>query len=100
MQQLSSAQRQFLRKLAHTLKPVVQVGKNGMSESVFAAADQELDSHELIKIKFVDFQDQKRALAQELATRSKAELIGVIGNIAIVYRQNPDPEKRKIRLTV
>jgi RNA-binding protein len=100
MQQLTSAQRQFLRKLAHALKPVVQIGKNGLSDSVFAAADQELDSHELIKVKFVDFQDQRREFAQELATRSKAELIGVIGNIAIMYRQNPDPEKRKIRLTV
>lgn len=98
MQQLTSAQRQFLRKLAHALKPVVQIGKSGLSDKVFATVDQQLDSHELIKVKFVDFQDQKREFAQEIADKSTGELIAVIGNIAIIYRQHSDPEKRQIHL--
>jgi len=96
--QLTNAQRQLLRKMAHDLKPVVQIGKNGLSENVFATVDQGLDSHELIKVKFVDFQDQKRELAEQIVAASKSELVAVIGNIAILYRQQVDPEKRKVRL--
>src|SRR5262245_58771397 len=96
--QLTNAQRQYLRKMAHDLKPVVQVGKNGLSENVFATVDQGLDSHELIKVKFVDFQDQKRELAEQIVAASKSELVAVIGNTAILYRQQADPEKQKVRL--
>ena len=95
---MNNAQRQFLRREAHDLRPVVQIGKNGLTEQLYAALENELDAHELIKIKFMDFRDEKRELAEELAERTRSTLIGIIGNIAIVYREQADPEKRKIRL--
>jgi RNA-binding protein len=96
---LTTAQRQELRSLAHHLKPTTQIGKLGLSEQVIASADHELDAHELIKVKFMDFKEERRELSAELAAATGSELIGVIGNIAILYRRHPDPEKRKIRLT-
>jgi RNA-binding protein len=96
--QLSNTQKQHLRRMAHDLKPAVQVGKNGLTEQVYGALEHELDAHELIKVKFMDFRDEKRELAEELAERTGSALIGIIGNIAIVYRQQADPEKRTIRL--
>ena len=96
--QLSQAQRQFLRKTAHELKPIVHIGKNGLSDSLFNSTEIALDAHELIKVKFNDLKDQKREIAQELADHMHAELIYVIGNTAILYRQQPDAEKRKIHL--
>ena len=98
MTQLSQAQRQFLRKAAHDLKPIVHIGKNGLSDSLFSSAEIALDAHELIKIKFNDLKNEKREIAQELADQLRAELIYVIGNTAILYRQQPDAEKRKIHL--
>jgi RNA-binding protein len=98
MQPLTNAQKQYLRRLAHDLKPVVQVGKNGLSENLYEALEHELDAHELIKVKFMDFRDQKRELTDELVERTGSALILLIGNIAIVYRQQPDLERRKIRL--
>ena len=98
MTQLSQAQRQFLRKAAHELKPIVHIGKNGLSNSLFNSTEIALDAHELIKVKFNDLKDQKREIAQELAGQMHAELIYVIGNTAILYRQQPDAEKRKIHL--
>lgn len=95
---MNNAQRQFLRREAHDLRPVVQIGKNGLTEQLYAALEHELDAHELIKIKFMEFRDEKRELAEELAERTRSTLIGIIGNIAIVYREQADPEKRKIRL--
>lgn len=95
---LSQSQRQFLRKTAHGLAPIVHIGKNGLSENLLSSTEIALDSHELIKVKFIDFKDQKREVAQELADQTRAELIYVIGNTAILFRRQPDAEKRKISL--
>lgn len=95
---LKGSDRRHLRALAHHLKPVVQVGKQGLTQSLIATVNQALDSHELIKVKFVDFKQQKKDLSLEMATQTRSELSGLVGNIAILYRQHTDAEKRKIRL--
>ncbi|MCF7943694.1 MAG: ribosome assembly RNA-binding protein YhbY [Spirochaetia bacterium] len=86
--------RSTLRKMAHGLNPVVMVGKNGLTDGVWQAVDEALENHELIKIKFIDFKDSKQEIAGQLTKTLSAELIGIIGNIVILYRQNPDEEKR------
>lgn len=95
---ITQKQRQYLRKAAHDLKPVVQIGKQGVGETTFSAVDQVLTTQELIKIKFNDFQDEKQTLSQELADQTRSELVAVIGNTAILYRQSPNIEQRKIVL--
>jgi RNA-binding protein len=98
MRTLTNAQRAHLRRLAHHLKPVVQIGKQGLTDAVLASVDETLKAHELIKVKFMDFRDQKRELTEELVAASGSALVGMIGNIAILYRQQADPQKRKINL--
>lgn len=95
---LKGSERKHLRGLAHNLKPIVMIGKSGLSESVLASIDQALDDHELIKVKFNAFKDQKKILSQEVTEKLKAEMIGLIGNVAIFYREHPDEDKRKISL--
>jgi RNA-binding protein len=95
---LSGTQRKYLRGLAHSLRPVIQVGKNGVSPELIKAVDEELSNHELIKVKFVDFKEDKKELSREIAERTSSEAAGLIGNVAIFYRQQPDKEKRKITL--
>jgi RNA-binding protein len=84
--------------MAHDLKPTAQIGKNGVTESVVAAIDEALDAHELIKVKFGDFQDQKKEIAGDLSQQLDAILVTIIGNIAVFYREQPDNERRKISL--
>ena len=98
MKSLKGSQRTYLRGLAHKLRPVVQVGKNGLTEELIKAVDEALGSHELIKIKFVDFKEEKKALSQEIGERTSSEAVGMIGNIAIFYRQQSNKEKQKIIL--
>ena len=98
MKALKGSQRTYLRGLAHKLRPVVQVGKNGITEDLIKAVDEALDSHELIKVKFVDFKEEKKALSQEIGERTSSEAVGMIGNIAIFYRQQSNKEKQKIIL--
>ena len=87
MEKLTSRERNILRKEAHTLKPVIMIGKNGVTPKLTAAVDEALGDHELIKIKFLDFKEDRRALSSSSANSVKAEIISVIGNIAILYRE-------------
>lgn len=98
MIELTNNQRAFLRSLANDLKPVVQIGKQGLSEPVLAKIDQELYAHELIKVRFLDYKDERRDIAGEIADRLDANLVAVIGHVAILYRESADSEKRQIVL--
>ena len=95
---LTSSQRKRLRGLAHGLDPVVQIGKGGGSDEVVAQVDRMLAIHELIKVRFVAAKEEKAALVDELCARTGAESAGTVGHVAILYRRQADPEKRKIRL--
>ena len=98
MTSLTGAQRRYLRSLAHHLDPVCFVGKNGLTDAVVQACDTALDAHELIKVKFIDGKKEKRAISDAISERTNSAVAGLIGNIAILYRENPDPEKRRIQL--
>ncbi|MEA2604925.1 MAG: RNA-binding protein [Acidobacteriota bacterium] len=96
--QLSGAQRKYLRGLAHHLKPVVHVGRNGVTDPVLQEVEEALDNHELIKVRLVDPQGRKKELAEEIADRSAGTWVGMVGNVVTLYRQHPDPEQRKIEI--
>jgi RNA-binding protein len=98
MNKLTGAGRKYLRSIAHELKPFVQVGKSGVSDGLIAAVKEALDQHELIKCRFVEFKNEKKTLAPEIAKRAQCEQVGMIGHVAIYYREHNDPEKRKIRI--
>lgn len=100
MQELKGYQRTHLRGLAHGIKPLVFIGQKGLSSSVIDAVNEALDAHELIKVKFQDFKekDRKKAVAGKIEKETGAEMVGIIGHMAIFYRRHPEPEKRKIKL--
>src|SRR5204863_6669397 len=79
-QPLTGKQKSHLRALAHPLKPVVQLGHQGLTEGVLAALDVALERHELIKLKVSSEAELKPAdIAPQIekATRSQgAQLIG------------------------
>ena len=100
MDKLSSHQRRFLKGQAHSLEPVVLVGKQGISDSLIKMTNIALRDHELIKVKFVDLKDKKKILIEEIGNGTGSEVVGMIGHVAILFRQHVDKEKRKIKLPV
>lgn len=98
IKELKSYQRSFLMKKAHNLKPVVIIGKKGITEGIYNAIDEALDFHELIKVKFQGLKEEKRELSAEIAGKSRSLVVTIIGNIMILYRENKDPEKREIHI--
>jgi RNA-binding protein len=94
MSVLTGKQRQYLRGLAHPLAPVVRVGKAGVTPSVVAETKKSLRSHELIKVRIdVDASAERRTLADSLASETDAQVAGVVGKVAILYRaREEEPE--------
>lgn len=95
---LKYSQRKKLKALAHDLRPVIQVGKKGLTDELSAAVDAALLDHELIKMKFVGFKEEKREIIDAVAGKTGCVVVEVIGHVAILYRQHPDEEKRKIEV--
>ena len=98
MIEITSKQRKVLEKAAHSLEPVVIVGQNGVTDSLTEKVAQSLEAHELIKVKFNDFKDDKRELTDKRCNSCGALLVRIIGNIAILYKEQENPEKRKIKI--
>ena len=94
---LNSKQRKYLRSLAHNLKPKVYIGKNSVTEGTINSINENLDAHELIKIKS---HESKLSLddLSDIKKQIKFSIVGNIGKTIIVYRQNTDKELRKIKL--
>ncbi|MFO7665288.1 MAG: ribosome assembly RNA-binding protein YhbY [Desulfobacterales bacterium] len=98
MKKLKGFQKQHLRGLAHGLKPYVFIGQKGITESLLKSVNEALETHELIKVRFVDFKEKemKKEISAGIEKEADCELVGIIGHIAMFYRQHKNPEKRKI----
>jgi RNA-binding protein len=95
---LTSKQRGFLSKLATSIDPTVMVGKDGASEAVKRAIQMEFAHRELLKVRFVASKEERDEAARGLAEKTGAELVRVIGNVAILFRPLDDPKKRTVEL--
>lgn len=98
MTTISKTQRRYLRALANPLKPTVMLGKHGLTFEVLAKVERELLAHELIKIRLLEYKDQKTELATTMLDETGAALVGILGNVITLYRPHPEAEQRQIRL--
>ena len=47
---ITKAQRQYLKGLANNVKPLVKVGKMGLTENIIKSIEEVLTAHEIVKI--------------------------------------------------
>lgn len=93
---LNKKQIQHLKGLAHSLKPTILLGSNGLTEAVVAEIDYTLNHHELIKIKIpTDDKETKTLIADAICREANAIKVQVIGKTLIIYRQS---EEKKIHI--
>ncbi|MCW7754817.1 ribosome assembly RNA-binding protein YhbY [Desulfobotulus sp. H1] len=100
MTELKGFQKQYLKGLAHHLKPLVIIGQQGITPALMASIEEALHAHELIKVRFNDFKEKetKESLTLEIIKGSGASLVSAIGHMLILYRPCKITEKRKIKL--
>jgi RNA-binding protein len=92
---LSNAQIRTFKAQAQRLKATLKIGREGISPRFLAALDDALKHHELIKVKFEDFKEQKKELSLQLAERSGSHLVTRVGNVVVLYRPIPGREQPK-----
>lgn len=86
---MTGKQRSYLKGLAHTLRPLSQVGKDGVSEAYIKDLDKLLEDHELVKISFLEsFSEDLDDAVADLLDRADAEFIQKIGRKLVIYRQS------------
>ena len=83
---LTSAEMCKLRSTAQLLKPVLKIGKLGLSPEFLKSVEEALRIHGLIKIKFADFKEEKKTLAPQLAEKTSSHLVTLLGNVVVLYR--------------
>ena len=94
MTKLNGKQRRKLRALGHALEPIVQIGKDGLTDGVAGALDGALAVHELVKVKLgSSAPDDRHGAAATLARRTKSELVQVLGKVILLYRRHPHEPK-------
>lgn len=75
-----------LKAAAQHLEPMLKIGKAGLSEGFVQSVNEALSQRELIKIKFVEFKDQKKDLAPQLADKTESYLVMRVGNVMVLHR--------------
>ena len=94
---LSSKQRAFLRSMANTMDPIMQVGKSGVGEELITSVDNALEARDLIKMSALETAPvTAREAADELAEATGADVVAVVGRRFVLYR--PSKKKKKIEL--
>ncbi len=96
MDRLKGSQRKYLRGAAHSYEPLVQIGKEGLSEGVLGAIEDALEAHELIKVKIAADRDERERIVPVIEERLGCECVGTVGRMAILYREHPVSERRTI----
>ena len=96
---LTGKQRAFLRKTGHELKPVFQIGKEGLTDTVLSAIDKALEKKEMIKIAVLETAMlDTRETCDEAAKRLGAEPVQSIGSKFVLYRRSQNEKNRKLEL--
>ncbi len=86
---LSSKQRSFLKGLANTIPPILQVGKGGLGDNLIKQFDDALEARELVKANVLkNSMDDARTICEEIAQSVNAEVVQVIGSKFVLYRES------------
>lgn len=91
---LSAQQIRKLRGFAHSLKVILTVGSNGLTDNVVNEIDNTLEQHELLKVRVnAGDRDERDAMIQQILEKTGSELVQRIGHVAVLFRVNPEMPK-------
>lgn len=89
---LTGKQRAYLRSMANTINPIIQVGKGGISENLIKQIDEALEARELVKITVLENSPSEvKEVGDQITGRVNAEIVQVIGKKFTIYRQSKEP---------
>jgi RNA-binding protein len=90
----SAPLRRALRSAGHALTPVVQIGKQGVTQAVIAQASRALLDHELIKVKLgTECPESRFEVADRLASEPGVQVAQILGRTILLYQRHPKRPK-------
>src|SRR5215469_10936820 len=95
LEPLANSEIRRLKAAAQLLEPILKIGKAGLSDGFVQSVNEALSQHELVKIKFVEFKDQKKELAPQLADRTASYLVMRVGNVMVLHRPPTELKQRE-----
>ncbi|MFD1038550.1 ribosome assembly RNA-binding protein YhbY [Virgibacillus byunsanensis] len=88
---LTGKQKRFLRSEANQLKPIFQVGKTGVNLNMVEQINEALEKRELIKVSILqNCLEDKNTVAEQLVEGTEAEIVQIIGNNIILYKESEE----------
>jgi RNA-binding protein len=84
---ISNAEKRKLKAASQHLKANLKIGRAGITPQLIAALEEILKHHELVKVKFDEFKEERKTLAPQLAEKTASELIWMVGHVAVLYRK-------------
>jgi RNA-binding protein len=91
---LTNAELRRFKARAQRLEPMFKIGKAGLSDGFVTSVREALAAHELVKVKFVEFKEEKKALAPVLAEKTGSHLVMRFGNVAVLCRPSRSEPQR------
>ncbi|MES5811848.1 ribosome assembly RNA-binding protein YhbY [Mammaliicoccus sciuri] len=94
---LTGKQKRYLRKEAHHLDPIFQIGKGGLNDNMIDQVQDVLEKRELIKIHILqNNMDYYKEVAESIAQQAGAELVQLIGNIIVLYKESKENKRLEL----
>lgn len=91
---MNSRQRAYLKSLAMTMEPVLQIGKSSLTPEISEAVSEALEARELIKVNVLkNCMDDARSIGEVLAERTRSQVVQVIGKKIVLYRESKTKKK-------
>ena len=88
---LTGKQKRYLRKNAHHLSPIFQVGKDGVNANMISTISEALEKRELIKVSILqNCMEEKEVVADQLSEGTSSDIVQIIGNIIVLYRKSKE----------
>lgn len=88
---LSNSQKKELRSIAHQEKVMVQIGKNGITDTVLESFENALLAHNLVKVNLLKSAPiTVDEVKKELVERFSVDVVSQVGRVLVVYRYNKE----------
>lgn len=96
---ITTKQRSKLKAMANTLRPLVTIGKEELTENVVKEIETALYHHELVKVAALQSCDTPaKVMCQEVCKILSAEPVMCVGNRFVVYRRSDKENIEHIEL--
>lgn len=94
---LRGKQKSFLRSQAHSMKPIFQIGKEGINQQWLNEVSDALEKRELIKVNILNNSLLEPAEVEEyIQENSNIQVIQKIGHVLVLFKRSNNKNYREI----